>query len=237
MARIETDPNYTSPTFARATAPTDPFKKEDVQNLAAAVSTHVHDGVHGLVITPSANSIPGSAIQDGAITSAKIADGTIQSTDLADNIITSAKVVDGSLGSADLNPSAKIRQAGAKYIAAATFSSTTTSSYVMTPVLVTATLTGQKTVQVHFNVPLQHNTATAVILVGLAIDGGSIAQIGTWAVPAANSSTSKSGSYIYDGGAIPAGSHTFTIALFSTAGTMSLNSGAAAHLWVTEWND
>ena len=44
MARIETDPNYTSPTFSRATAPTDLFKKEDVQNLAAAFSTHIHDG-------------------------------------------------------------------------------------------------------------------------------------------------------------------------------------------------
>jgi hypothetical protein len=50
MVRIASDPNYTGPSFPRATEATDPFKKEDVQQLAAAVSTHVHDGVHGLQI-------------------------------------------------------------------------------------------------------------------------------------------------------------------------------------------
>ncbi len=79
MARVETDPNYTTPTFSRATAPTDPFKKEDIQLLAAAFSTHVHDGV-GKGLLPAAhgaNTVPGSAIVDGSITGAKIADGTI----------------------------------------------------------------------------------------------------------------------------------------------------------------
>lgn len=78
MARIETDPNYTSPTFSRATAATDLFKKEDVQNLAAAVSTHDHSSGKGL-------ALPLGAIPDGLITSAKIADGTITTADLAAN--------------------------------------------------------------------------------------------------------------------------------------------------------
>jgi len=47
MARIETDPNYTTPTFSRATAGPDIFKKEDVQQLAAAVSTHDHTSGKG----------------------------------------------------------------------------------------------------------------------------------------------------------------------------------------------
>src|SRR5215831_16823541 len=51
MARIETDPNYTTPTFPRATAGPDIFKKEDVQQLAAAVSTHDHTSGKGLRIT------------------------------------------------------------------------------------------------------------------------------------------------------------------------------------------
>jgi hypothetical protein len=93
MARIETDPNYDSPTFSRGTSATDIFKKEDVQGLAAAVSTHVHDGVQGLVVTTVApGSINGAAIADGAVTSAKIADGTIVAADLADAGITNAKL-------------------------------------------------------------------------------------------------------------------------------------------------
>jgi hypothetical protein len=223
--------------FPYATAAADLFHKEDVQTLALAVDGHDHTAGKGLPVVLTAGSIPGSAIQDGTITSAKIADGTIVGADIADGAITGTKILDGSIGSADLNASAKLRQVGLKYLSAATFSSTTTGSYVMTPVLVSATLTGAKSVQVHFNVPLQHNTATAVILVGLAIDGGSVAQIGTWSVPVANSSLAHAGSYIYEAAAIPGGVHTFTIAMFSTAGTMSLNSGAAAHLWVTEWND
>lgn len=94
MARIETDPNYTAPTFSRATAATDPFKKEDVQNLAAAMSTHDHSTGKGVAI--SAGSIP-----NGTITSAMIADGTIQAGDLADGAVTSAKIADGTIATAD----------------------------------------------------------------------------------------------------------------------------------------
>jgi hypothetical protein len=82
MARIEIDPNYSSPTFSRATAAADIFKKEDVQALAAAMSTHVHDGAgKGLAI--AATGIPA-----GSITSAMIADGTIATTDIAANACT-----------------------------------------------------------------------------------------------------------------------------------------------------
>jgi hypothetical protein len=59
MARIETDPNYSSPTFSRATAGTDLFKKEDVQALAAALSTHDHTPGKGMKISgTSINSYP-----------------------------------------------------------------------------------------------------------------------------------------------------------------------------------
>jgi hypothetical protein len=95
MARIETDPNYTAPTFSRATAPTDPFKKEDVQNVAAALSTHDHTTGKGLPM--AAGSIP-----NGTITSAMLADGTIDTAALKDGAVTSAKIADGTIATADV---------------------------------------------------------------------------------------------------------------------------------------
>lgn len=112
MARIETDPNYSSPTFSRATAATDIFKKEDVQALAAAVSTHTHASGLGLAVTGPIN---GSQIVDGTITSAKILDGTI----------TSADILDGTIATVDI-AAAAITQLSVAYGAAS--SPTTTSA-------------------------------------------------------------------------------------------------------------
>jgi hypothetical protein len=95
MARIESDPNYSTPTFPRATASTDLFKKEDVQALAAAMSTHDHTTGKGAVLV--AGSIPA-----GSITSGMIADGTIVAGDIADGAVTSAKILDGTIATADL---------------------------------------------------------------------------------------------------------------------------------------
>ena len=92
MARIEIDPNYSSPTFSRATAATDLFKKEDVQALAAAMSTHDHSAGKGLIL-------PAGAIPDGSITSAKIADGTIVAADIAGGTITYAQLAGGAAAS------------------------------------------------------------------------------------------------------------------------------------------
>jgi len=96
MARIEIDPNYNSPTFSRATAAADIFKKEDVQALAAAMSTHVHDG------TGKGLAIAASGIPTSSITSAMIVDGTIAAADLAANSITTAKIVDANVTNAKL---------------------------------------------------------------------------------------------------------------------------------------
>jgi hypothetical protein len=91
VARIETDPNYTSPTFSRATAATDLFKKEDVQQLAAALSSHNHDGAGKGLAVSAPGSIPGASLVVGSVTSSQIADGTIQAVDLADGSVTSPK--------------------------------------------------------------------------------------------------------------------------------------------------
>jgi hypothetical protein len=99
MARIPVDPNYNSPTFPRATAATDLFLKEDVQALAAAMSTHDHSTGKGVVL--GAASIP-----NGTITSAMIADLTIDTADLKDGAVTSAKILDGTIATGDLANSA-----------------------------------------------------------------------------------------------------------------------------------
>jgi hypothetical protein len=124
MARIETDPNYSSPTFSRATAGTDIFKKEDVQSVAAALSTHDHSTGKGLVVSVAglaAGSIAGSAIADGTITSAKIADGTIDTVDLKDGSVTSAKIADLTIANGDIaDGTITTAKIGAQQISAAT---------------------------------------------------------------------------------------------------------------------
>jgi len=88
--------NFTGPLqFPYANAGTDIFKKEDVQTLAQAVDQHDHTTGKGL-------SIPAGAIPNGTITSAMIADGTIQGADIASGTITTTQIQDGTIATADL---------------------------------------------------------------------------------------------------------------------------------------
>ena len=79
MARIETDPNYSSPTFSRATDAADLFKKTDVQALAEALSTHDHTNGRGLAVARLAASCP---IPADSIGTGQIINGSIQSGDI-----------------------------------------------------------------------------------------------------------------------------------------------------------
>jgi hypothetical protein len=70
-----------------------------LDSLFSNVSGHTHGGVHqGGPIS----SVPASAIPDGSITSAKIADGSISTLDLADGAVTSVKIADGTIATGDL---------------------------------------------------------------------------------------------------------------------------------------
>jgi hypothetical protein len=80
MARIETDPNYSSPTFSRATDAADLFKKTDVQALAEALSTHDHTNGKGLAVARLAASCP---IPVDSVGTGQIIAGSIQSGDIA----------------------------------------------------------------------------------------------------------------------------------------------------------
>lgn len=78
MART-TATNFTGPLqFPYATAGTDIFQKGDIQTLALAVDQHTHAPGLGLPVAAA-------GIAAGSITSAMIADGTIQAVDLAPN--------------------------------------------------------------------------------------------------------------------------------------------------------
>jgi hypothetical protein len=65
-----------------------------VDGLFNSGTGHNHNGAHqGGALT----AIPGSALVDGSVTSAKIQDNTIQTADIADGAVTSAKLAAGSL--------------------------------------------------------------------------------------------------------------------------------------------
>lgn len=91
MART-TATNFTGPLqFPYATAATDIFLKGDIQTLALAVDGHDHSSGKGLPLVAA-------AIPTGLITSAMIADGTIQSGDLASGLtLSGATGVSGAL--------------------------------------------------------------------------------------------------------------------------------------------
>lgn len=153
MARIETDPNYSSPTFPRADAATDLFKKEDVQQLAAAMSTHNHAPGKGLTV-----SIP-----SGLITSSMIADRTIQAVDIGLSTI----------GTPELTGQAVHRQVG-MYSATPSFSTTGTTAQVATPVSHVGTYggVGDGYCRVDLLVPVTVTIANTTVYAWLYLDGG-----------------------------------------------------------------
>lgn len=214
MARIPSDPNYSSPTFPRATAGTDLFFKEDVQALAAAMSTHVHDGSgKGLGVVPAAGSIPGSALVDGSITSAKIADGTIATADMA-------------LGAATTWIG--------DYQAVATFSTTSTGSWLNTPITVTGTVTGSRVVATAVITLAMTGGPGAASFVAIARDGATIAASQALYQNGATGESKTIAMQIVE--APSAGSHTWTVQVLpTTAGTTSLHGSVIDTLHVQEF--
>lgn len=213
MARIETDPNYNAPTFSRATAATDLFKKEDVQALAAAMSTHVHDNAgKGLSVAPAAGSIPGSALADNSITSAKIVDGTITYGDIA----AGAGGVQQQLG---------------QYLGIPTFSTATTGSWVATTVTCSVTVSGGLH-RIEVFTSITHSAAAGFYLTGIGIDGP----------PTYNGSAVRSPGVNYEVPisytlymSLAAGAHSVTLyVLNTTAGTLAISNQANSGLSLTE---
>jgi len=217
MARIESDPNYTAPTFSRATAATDLFKKEDVQGLAAAVSIHTHNGTGtGLAIVPAAGSIPGSALADGSVTSAKIADLTITEGDLANGAVSTAKIATDAV-------------TATTYSQPASGGGTTSTTLVDIGVPFSVTFISYGgAVEIKGSLPLVHDTATGLGIIGgvltdITIGGAdsplSIAQV---TFPSAGSYHQVVWSIWYAAGTFVSGhSYKWRLQWRTTAGTLS----------------
>lgn len=238
MARIETDPNYTSPTFSRADAATDPFKKEDVQLLAQALSTHTHGGGHGLPVAPmTAGQIP-----TGLITSAMIADGTIDTVDLKDGAVTSAKILDGTIGTVDIG-NGVITTAKMASAAVTAFSgnqgpggfggisgSTTSTTGVPSGLTMTMTCTGGL-VLVHVCAVLVASVLGAVVTVTLRQDsvGGLIRRM---TCPLANTGQSLDLVATFQPSAA---AHTFDLWWSVNTGSVTWDSGSTAVVYGYEY--
>ena len=235
MARIETDPNYSTPTFSRATAGTDLFKKEDVQALAAAISTHDHTAGKGLPM--AAGSIPNGTITsamiadgtivagdiaDGAVTSAKILDGTIVAGDLADGAITSAKILDGTIATGDVAANAITNSVA--FAAAITPSSISSSVVAIAGADVSLTTTGGP-VLTFFRVPLSHNTANVPITVYTRVDALAWNILGSVWAPSNGAGAIVASEYLWTG--LSAATHTWQIGWATGSGTMGVQGGGS----------
>lgn len=194
--------------FPLANAATDLFKKEDVQTLALAVDGHDHSAGKGLIL-------PASSIPDGSITSAKIADGAIATADIAVGAVTSL------LGN---------------YQAGTTFSSTTTGTWLATPVGFSSTYDGASLVYVCCTVTVSHSVSGAQILVGIARDGTVLGGIGAGVYQSAAANQPQTISVHVVDSAAPSGSRSWGLYLMNqNAGTASIIAGVYSTLQAWEW--
>jgi len=246
MARIETDPNYTAPTFPRATAGPDIFKKEDVQQLAAALSAHTNDGAgHGLPIN-------GASIAPGSITSAQIQDGSLAGTDLQDgtinastklfpgsitsHTIASGQIQQGHMAENSVNSSAIITGAVSNYngtISVLSFSTSTVGSWVATPLTVPFTSAGGGVfVWFAFNA-VYAAPAGDYFRVGVSVDSGGAITLQSSSNAVANQNHRVGAAYLQMG--LAAAPHTFTVyVLLNSPGNLSFDGATPASLIMLE---
>jgi hypothetical protein len=246
MARIEIDPNYSTPTFPRATAATDIFKKEDIQQLAAAISTHDHGSGKGLAVTAvnlAPGSVPGSAIADGSITSAKIADGTIQTLDIADGAITSAKIADGTIVGGDIAngtiTAAKIAQPLTKswVVQAAPAGNTSSTTPVAMPSPLAApdmSLTGYTggRLLIAGGVNVIHSTTNGTLKLQIRISGSPTEVVSSNAFPVGGNAENFPFVFFHSGGL--GGTPTVGLYWSTTSGQLTMYTSISSWLIVTE---
>lgn len=169
MARIEIDPNYSSPTFPRATAGPDLFKKEDIQSMAAALSTHVHEGVKGHLLDV-AGSIPGASLAVGSVTSAQITNGTILGGDIANGAISSTQIATGGIVATNLAAGAISSSA----IASGGTPNPTLTSASMTDcpeMTISLTGTGAEDALIWFGITLSHSAINTYVGIQINMNG------------------------------------------------------------------
>jgi hypothetical protein len=121
--------------FPMADAATDLFRKEDVQTLAKAVDGHDHSSGKGLVLAPGI--ITSAMIADGTIQGSDIATGAIGTTQIADQGILGGDIASGTITSVQLAGGAAHVLLGS-YQSIPSFSSSSTGTWIATPIAVTA---------------------------------------------------------------------------------------------------
>jgi len=213
--------------FPYATAATDLFKKEDVQTLAQAVDQHTHATGLGLPIA----TVPASAIGTGIITSAMIADGTIDTVDLKDGAVTSAKILDGTIATGDIAVNAVSQWV--TFQATVTFSTTTTAAWLASPASITMVTTGGRLV-LEVSCVVSHSTGpSAVTYCGLIKDG---TPMGNQAVMQ-NGVANQNITVCWVVSDQPtAASHTYQLGFYNaTAGTFAVNAGVQVSMIATEY--
>jgi len=229
MARIETDPNYTIPTFSRATAPTDLFKATDVQGLAAAMSTHNHDGAgKGLVL--AAGTITGSMIAAGTITATNILTGTIDNSKLQDGTIESNKIKDGTIVTGDMADGSVT-----SFVNAGGFisPSTTSTSPVLIPSLVTPSMSvqGGRAILVSGHITVQYSSVSNCNLF-LYRDS---TQLGALAIAqSASASQILPLAFTYMDNGATAGAHTWSLYWSTSGPSISLVGAAYSEIWAMD---
>lgn len=225
------------------------------------VTRRLASGARVTVTLPDDWATFAPTIPDGSITSAKIADGTIQAVDIADGAITSAKILNGTIDSVDLKDgsvtSAKILDrtiqavdvaAGAitdneiasnsatnlagAYVNFPTFSTTAVTTWIATPLTTGSVAFGGGRVRISASGVVYHSVAGGGYLVGLLIDGTPVLQLVAGTAPAVSFSVPWSFT-VYQTGLI--GNHTVTVAVYNyTAGTLSLNGSVHHTLYAIE---
>jgi hypothetical protein len=234
MARIETDPNYSNPTFSRATAPTDLFKATDVQNLAAAMSTHTHNTAGGKGAPLETSSVHGGVLQDRTLAGTKLQVGTIGTTEIADGGILAGDIANGVLTSTQLAGGAATSIIGI-YQSIPSFSSSSTGTWIATPVAVTGTfssVSGAITL-IWATAVVSGSVQGGYARLGILKDGGPISGAhGLLMLPTAGYALTIS-LHAYD--QPTQGNHTWAFGVINnTAGTIGLDGATVASLIVLE---
>jgi len=138
---------------------------------------------------------------------------------LPTGIITSAMIADGTIQTADIAPGAVNSQIGQYGPTTPSFSTTSTSGFVATPMTVTGTTAGNG-VRVFGFLTWQHTASGGAADVSLFVDGSNTVSISRQYAPFASASVSVAWDVILGMGAA---SHTFAIYLSNlVAGTLSL---------------
>jgi hypothetical protein len=202
------------------------FSTDNTRDIGASGATRPRDlylgrnlAVGGTVTVPN-GSIAGAAIASGGITATQMAAGAV----------TSAAILDGTIATADVAANA-IQQAIGTYLAAPTFSTTTTSAWVATPATFSVASQGGL-VRLEWMVTLQHTVATAILYCQPGIDGVPGSSLGQITLPNAGLPFVITG-VTYVTPSVGTHSYTLYIWLFS-AGTLSASAGQSWGLYATE---